>query len=169
MVLMASLNLSAGASGYLLGRVKRYQVLPLICLAIAIGAVLTLAWQGAGVSALGFEILIALIGVGFGPLAPLSTVVLQNSVAIHQFGTAVGTMTFSRNLSATMLVAIFGAIVLGTGQPEVGTLAGAPQLGSPEGFTRIFLVASLCLSVSLFALLILKEKPLHTEIGADAA
>ena len=53
-----------------------------------------------------------LLGLGFGPLPPVTSVILQNSVAIHQFGTAVGTQNFTRNLYATVIVAVFGAIAL---------------------------------------------------------
>jgi MFS family permease len=169
MVLMGTLNLSAGAAGQLLGRVQHYKTVPMIGLVIAIAAVSALAWQGDRVSLVGFEILVALIGIGFGPLAPLSTVVLQNSVAIHQFGTAVGTMNFCRNLFATMVVAVFGAIVLGNVPVDAGGLVAThPTLGSHEGFTRVFLVAAACLSVSLLCILVLKEKPLHTDVAPEA-
>ena len=78
-----------------------------------------LAWRARDVSLLEFEILLAIIGIGFGGMPPLSATVLQNSVSISTFGTAVATMQFSRNLYCTMMVAAFGAIVL-TGPLEAG-------------------------------------------------
>jgi EmrB/QacA subfamily drug resistance transporter len=161
MVLMVTLNLSAGAGGQLLSRMKRYKLVPMIGLAVTLASVLRLAWVAEQVSPWEFQLLLALIGIGFGPLAPLSTVVLQNSVAIYQFGTAVGTMNFTRNLYATMLVAAFGAIVL-SGVPLAGDgLPGGPAVvGSPESFARVFLAAAASLAVALGALLLLKEKPL---------
>jgi MFS family permease len=169
-VLMASLNLSAGAAGQLLGRVRHYKTVPMIGLALAIASLATLAWQGENVSLWMFEVLVVLIGIGFGPLAPLSTVVLQNSVPIHQFGTAMGTMNFSRNLFCTIMVAVFGALVLGGGADGGGALAAPtaglhPEVGSAEGFTRVFLAATASLSVALVCLVLLKEKPLHTDIA----
>jgi MFS family permease len=166
-VLMASLNLSAGAAGQLLGRVRHYKRVPMIGLAIAIASLATLAWQGQNVSLWMFEVLVVLIGVGFGPLAPLSTVVLQNSVPIHQFGTAMGTMNFSRNLFCTIMVAVFGALVLGSNPGELAqqTPGLHPEIGSAEGFTRIFLAAAAALSVALLMLVLLKEKPLHTDVA----
>jgi MFS family permease len=167
-VMMATLNLSAGAAGQLLGRVRHYKTVPMIGLVIAIASLIVLARQGQNVSLWTFEVLVVLIGVGFGPLAPLSTVVLQNSVPIHQFGTAMGTMNFSRNLFCTIMVAVFGALVLGSG-PGVLAPPGLPsQVGSAEGFTRVFLAAAAALSVSLFCLLLLKEKPLHTDVAPAA-
>jgi len=46
-------------------------------------------------------------GVGFGCMPPLAATALQNNVSIHTFGSAVATMQFSRNLFATILVAVF--------------------------------------------------------------
>ena len=43
---------------------------------------------------------------------PVTTVVIQNVVQPHQFGTATGTLNFSRQLGGSIVVA-FGAIVLG--------------------------------------------------------
>ena len=166
MVLMVTLNFSAGAAGQVLGRVQHYKTVPMIGLVIAIASVCVLAWQGAAIGLVGFEIILALIGIGFGPLAPLSTVVLQNSVAIHQFGTAVGTMNFTRNLFATMVVAVFGAIALG-GIPADGAAAAGAVFGSSAAFTRVFLVAAACMTVSLVAILMLKEKPLHSDVAAS--
>src|SRR5215510_6645132 len=85
-VLMASLHLSAGAAGQLLGRVRHYKTVPMIGIAVAIASLAALAWHGQNVNLWTFEVLVVLVGIGFGPLAPLSTVVLQNSVPIHQFG-----------------------------------------------------------------------------------
>jgi len=171
MVLMATLNLSAGAAGQLLGRVKHYKTVPMIGLGMAIASVMALAWLGGSSGLWEFEVLVALIGVGFGPLAPLSTVVLQNSVAIHQFGTAVGTMNFSRNLLCTMVVAVFGAIVLDSVPADPATIpaeaSGSLAIGSIEGFTRVFGAAAACLAVSLAALLRLREKPLQTDVSAE--
>src|SRR5262249_9796051 len=162
MILMATLNFSAGAAGQVIGRVERYKTVPLIGLTVAIASVALLAWRGGDLGLVGFEILVALIGIGFGPLAPLTTVVLQNSVAIHQFGTAMGTMNFGRNLFATVVVAVFGAIVLG------GSPLAANGVGSREGFARGVLVAAACMSVSFLCMLMLKEKPLHTDVVAGA-
>jgi MFS family permease len=169
MVLMATLNLSAGASGQVLGRVKHYKTVPMIGLGMAIASVAALALLGGTMGQWEFEVLVALIGMGFGPLAPLSAVVLQNSVAMHQFGTAVGTMNFSRNLLCTMVVAVFGAIVLGSipADPVVVTAgaSGSQPIGTIEGFARVFAAAAVCLVVSLAALLRLREKPLRTDVS----
>jgi MFS family permease len=156
MVLMATLNISAGLAGQVLGRVKHYKRLPIIALATATGAVLVLAWRGDSLTIWTFEILLAVIGLGFGPLPPLTQVVLQNAVRTHQFGSAIGTMNFARNLLSTVLVAVFGALVLAT-PPEGGTQIAVISAGS---FGRVFLAAAACLSIALVAIIILEERPL---------
>jgi hypothetical protein len=89
---------------------------------------------------------------------------LQNAVPPHQFGTAVGTMNFSRNLYATMLVAVFGAIVLAS-LPGAGLPAGGLPVASAEaaaGFSRVFFIAAASMAVAMVCLVLLKERPLQT-------
>ncbi len=107
-----------------------------------------------------FQIILGIIGAGFGGIAPLSTVVLQNSVKLHQFGTAVGTMNFSRSLFGTFLVAIFGAIVLSGLSPAELTPAFAAE--SARGFSMIFGATAASLAVALVAVLLMTEAPLQT-------
>ncbi len=76
MVLMATLNASAGFSAQLLVRHRRYKIVPLIGLALAIVSVATLAVEVEGLATWKFELLIAVLGIGFGPIAPLSTTVV---------------------------------------------------------------------------------------------
>src|ERR1700726_4020353 len=86
MILMVTLNTTAGISSQLIGRVKHYKLLPNIFMVLAIGAVRALAYSADGMTSLRFEIILFLIGVGFGPTAPLTQVALQNTVAIHHMG-----------------------------------------------------------------------------------
>ncbi len=167
-VLMATLNMSGGLSGQLLGRVKHYKLLPMAGLLLAIASVVVLGLQAGTLDPWTFQILLALIGIGFGPMPPLTAVALQNVVAPHQFGTAIGTMNFSRSLTGTILVAVFGAIVLGgtAGDPAIlAQLASAPGVVPPEiaaGFTRVFFTAAACMTVAFVALVLLEERPLKS-------
>ena len=158
MMLAITLNVSAGVTGTILPRLTHYKVIPIIGLLIAIAAMIVLAWRARDVSLLEFEILLALIGIGFGGMPPLSATVLQNSVSISTFGTAVATMQFSRNLYCTMMVAVFGAIVL------TGPLDGAAAATgySVEGFVRIFYAAAASFALSLIAVVLVEAKPLQT-------
>jgi MFS family permease len=167
MILMVTLNTSAGFSSQLIGRVKHYKLLPTVFLVIAIGAVLALAFSAAGMSSLRFEIILFLIGIGFGPMAPLTQVALQNTVAIHHLGSAIGTMNFVRTLMSTIVVAAFGAIVLATlpvaGPADtLGQRAAAATSVAP--FVAVFLAAAGTLTVALIALIRLEEKPLEARL-----
>ena len=153
--LAMALNISAGVTGTILPQLTNYKVIPMIGLLIAIAALIVLAWRAHDVSLIEFEILLVVIGIGFGGLPPLSATVLQNSVSISTFGTAVATMQFSRNLYCTMMVAAFGAIVI------AGPLEAGAAAYSTEGFARIFYAAAASFALALFAVILVEEEPLQ--------
>jgi MFS family permease len=161
--LMVTLNLTAGLSSQMLGRVRRYKLLPLCFLCIGVGAVVALAVAADHVTSLRFEVVLLLIGIGFGPTAPLTQVALQNTVPVRDLGAALGTMNFVRTLVATILIAIFGAIVLA--HAPVGAAPGTLDqsfLGgaSVATFGTVFLIIAATLAASFLALFLLEEKPL---------
>jgi MFS family permease len=169
-VLMVTFNTSAGLSSQLLGRVKHYKTLPNVCLLIAVAAVLALAYWADTMTPLKFEIILFLIGIGLGPTAPLTQVVLQNTVATSHLGAAIGTMNFTRVLGGTILVAVFGAVVLaGVQAPETGTAGHAVSGASIKAFSEIFFAGAATLIVAFFAMLVLEEKPLQATMPAARA
>jgi EmrB/QacA subfamily drug resistance transporter len=160
LMLAVTLNATAGVTGTILPRLEHYKTIPIAGLSLAIAAVLILAWRAKTMTILEFEALLFLIGAGFGCLPPLAATTLQNNVSIHTFGSAVATMQFSRNLCATMLVAVFGAIVLSGVSPNSGR---AISQYSVEGFVGVFLAVAASFSAALTAVLLLDEKPLETQ------
>jgi EmrB/QacA subfamily drug resistance transporter len=167
---MVALNTSAGVAGQVLGRVRHYKLLPMIGLAISIAAVASLAWRAGDMTPLSFELTLIVVGAGFGPLPSLSAVAMQNVVSRHQLGISVGTMNFSRNLFATMMIAVFGAIVL-AGTPAGESLRSAFEAGSghvAESFSRVFIIAAASMCVALIAMILMTEKPLQTGAEIDA-
>jgi hypothetical protein len=163
-VLMVTLNSSAGLSSQLLGRVRRYKLLPLCFLFVGVGAVIALALSAGAMTTLRFELVLLLIGIGFGPTAPLTQVALQNTVPMRDLGAALGTMNFVRTLIATILIAIFGAVVLAHGRldAERGTLT-PDFLGSASvaTFSAVFLAIAGTLAISFLSVFLLEEKPLE--------
>jgi EmrB/QacA subfamily drug resistance transporter len=162
LMLAVTLNISAGVTGTILPTHIHYKRIPMAGLSLAIGAVLLLAWRATDVSLWEFQILLFLIGCGFGTMPPLAATALQNNVSIHTFGSAVATMQFTRNLFATMLVAVFGVLVL-SGMDSVG--GGTVGQYSVDGFVRVFLAVAASFAVSLVAIILLREKPLLTSRG----
>src|SRR5688572_16475991 len=165
-IFMIALNVSAGASGYALGVMVRYKMLPMIGLAVSICAILALAWRVDRVGLVEFEILLVVIGLGFGAMPGLTQVVVQNSVERHQLGISVGTMTFCRNLLATFMVAAFGAIVAGfvikTGGGELGGALAQDAALAAEAYRRVFFATAATMTVALIAIILTEEKPLQS-------
>jgi len=159
-IFMVALNTSAGFAGQVLGRVRHYKLLPAVGLLLAIGGVVMLALWADRMTPLLFELLLLLIGIGFGPLPSLTAVTSQNVVARHQLGIAVGTMNFVRNLYATMLIAVFGAIIL----------AGAPAVSGVTAvtFRYVFWLAAASLVAALIAMLLMEERPLRSDAETEA-
>jgi MFS family permease len=171
-IFMIALNISAGTSGYVLGRVVHYKALPISGLAVAICAILVLAWKVDSLSLFWFEVLLVVIGLGFGAMPGLTQVVVQNSVERHQLGISVGTMTFTRNLLATFMVAVFGAIVAGFAVKAAapGELGGAlthDAALAAEAYRRVFFATAATMTVALISLILIEEKPLQSGAEPD--
>jgi EmrB/QacA subfamily drug resistance transporter len=152
-------NIAAGISGYILPRQVRYKRIPIAGLAVATAATLTLAWRAPSITLPEFEVLLVVLGAGFGCMPPLAATALQNNVSIHTFGSAVATMQFSRNLFATMLVAVFGVLVLAGGEHVAGLKLAQYSV---DGFVRVFLAVGASFAISMVAMILLDEKPLET-------
>jgi MFS family permease len=169
-ILMVTLNISAGIGGQVLCRVTRYKVLPMAGMLVSIGSVLLLALWADRLTPLSFQILLFFIGAGFGPMPSMTSVVVQNVVERHHLGIAMGTMSFSRNLGSTILVAILGALVLAATSALSpgggGELRGALPAGSAEAaeaFRRAFFVAAGFLCISFIAVVMIEQRPLRTD------
>jgi MFS family permease len=163
-ILMLTLNSTAGLSSQLLGRVQRYKLLPLCFLCVAVGAIVALALSADHMTSLRFEIFLLLIGIGWGPTAPLTQVALQNTVPVRDLGAALGSMNFVRTLVTTIMIAIFGAIVLANAPvgARAGTLSQSFLGGAAVAtFSAVFLAIAATLAVSFLALFLLEEKPLE--------
>jgi MFS family permease len=166
-IFMIALNISAGTSGYALGRMVHYKLLPMIGLAVSICAILVLAWNVNSISLFWFEVLLVVIGLGFGAMPGLSQVVVQNSVDRHQLGISVGTMTFTRNLLATFMVAVFGAIVAGfalkaASPGELGGTLTQDAAMAAEAYQLVFFVTAATMAVALISIILIEEKPLQS-------
>jgi hypothetical protein len=122
-----------------------------------------------GLGLAGVSVLLFVAGGGIGMMYPVTTVLIQNAVLPHQFGTVTGTLNFFRMLGGTIIVAGLGAIVLG----QVDTSGGLASLdalvksGVQPGaefsavFSWVFIAAALCLVVALACLAGVEERPLR--------
>ena len=176
--LMIGTVIGATASGRAMARVKHYRRLPVFGLIVAIATTLALGVGANGLPLLILEVTLAAVSIGLGTLLPVATVAIQNAVPPHQLGTATATMNFFRQVGGAILVAAFGAIVLGgagAGRPglTLETLAGAGRDGVALAgtFRWVFLAAAAGLAAALLFLLMMEERPLRGGVATpgDAA
>ena len=149
-------------------RVTHYMRVPLGGLLIAVAALAALAVLAADLAGHPLGEVVALLfvlGCGLGPMYPVSTIVMQNTVKPHQLGTATGTLNFFRTLGGAMIVAVFGAIVLG-GVGDGSGVVTLEKLAAMHGdlapaFRQVFIAAAVFLAISFCCLLAVEERPLH--------
>jgi len=173
---MAGIVLGALAAGRTLGRHRHYKRVPLCGLLLAIIALAAMASLPRSLG--GVASLLFLAGGGIGTMYPVTTVLIQNAVPSHQVGVATGMLNFFRLLGGTIMVAGFGAIVLGKLDVSGGLVAlepisrGATQLPADvasdfsTAFAWVFATACLCLAAALIALAIVEERTLRGPASA---
>ena len=129
--LMGGLIISSVLGGRLVtrtGKLKRFPVSGLAIGTLAFGG-LTAAMLG-GVSANGFDALLALLGLGLGLVMPNITTAVQSAVAPADMGVATATMAFFRSLGGAFGVAMSGTILATT--LNVWLPGGSPLAGGLE-------------------------------------
>jgi fucose permease len=162
---MAGTVVGSLAAARLMVRLAHYMRVPLVALLFAVMALGLLAADPVNQSIVRLVLLLFVLGCGVGPMYPLSTIVMQNAVKPHQLGTATGTLNFFRTLGGAIIVAVFGAIVLGGGSDSAGLIT-LERLAAAHGdlapaFRAVFIAAAICLAVAFFSLLAVEERPLH--------
>lgn len=162
---MAGTTAGSLAAGRLIVRLAHYMRVPIVGLVIAVAVLGVLAAAPARFSLGAFALLLTVLGLTLGPMYTVGTVVMQNAVKRHQLGTATGTLNLFRVLGGAMIVAAFGAIVIG----GAGDAASVMMLGKVAGghgdfasaFRFVFIAAAVCLGVALACVLVVEERPLH--------
>jgi predicted MFS family arabinose efflux permease len=168
----------AFAGGRSLGFNRPHKPLPVAGLMLAMAALAVLA-VAPTLSNTGVAVLLFLCGAGIGPMYPITTVLTQNAVRAHQFGVVTGTLNFFRLLGGTIVVAAFGAIILGhidgSGQGAVldQWLRSAPSAAASANtdaahiFAIVFAAAGACLAAALIAFSFVEERPLRGPADAN--
>ncbi len=167
MMLMATVNGGALIGAQIAARVKHYKYPPMASLLVCVGACLWLAWHARAVSGLEFQLVLLVIGLGFGPVAPVTTVAMQNAVQLHELGISGATMSFLRSLISTGLVALFGVMVLGGAGAGRDAIFSNPAAAA-DNFTLVFATTAGSFFVAFLALALMKEKPLLSERKVEA-
>jgi hypothetical protein len=100
---------------------------------------------------------------------PITTTIVQNSVAPHQLGVATGALNFARQLGGAIIVAAFGTLVLGGidagghGLTLEMLRGGAHVAGADFSllFRWLFAAGAVFLAAGLVAVLVIEEQPLR--------
>ena len=160
---MAGTTVGALIMGRLIVRLRHYMRVPIIGLLVAIATFAVLAVEASAQSFLSFTVCLGVLGVAIGPMYPAGTIVMQNGVKPHQLGTATGVLNFFRLLGGAIVVAAFGAIVLGSTGGGVMTLEKlqAAHADFAPAFRMVFAAGGLFLAIALAGVLAVEERPLH--------
>jgi EmrB/QacA subfamily drug resistance transporter len=163
--LMGATVVASTVTGRAMSHVENYKIIAIAGIVLAICGLSVLAiWPQLPTALL--IVLLTVIGLGVGCVFPVTTVGMQNSAPRALMGVATGAMNFFRSLGAALVVAIFGAIVLGgiggaTGV-SVETLARqATDTDLAQAFRFVFLAAALVLCFGLAFLIGMEQKPLR--------
>jgi MFS family permease len=152
-------------------KIRRYKRAPYLGTILGCIMLVGFALQPAGLSLAWVLALLSIGGFGFGMLYPVSTLIVQNAVELHQLGTATGLLNFFRLLGGAIIVAVFGAIVLG-GVDAAGLKVGMPSGTAPtdfaESFRWVFVVGAALLALGLLALIAVEEHPMRGPAEAVA-
>ncbi len=172
MPLMVGTVAGATLSGRMMAHVTHYKRLPVAGLLCAIAGLGLFAGWPADLTLPTIEIVLLLTSIGLGMLLPVTTVSIQNAVDFDQLGTATASMNFFRSLGGALIVAAFGAIILGGGHAATGLTHETPgSVPVPRGdelgaaFRWVFLAAAGGLAMALFWLLAMQERPLRGRIS----
>ena len=167
--------IGANFGGRALMKVARYRLLALGGAGLGVLAGAGLAAGAATLPFWGAEVLLGLAGLGTGTLFPLSTVVVQNAVERRDLGIATATHSFLRSLGTVVVVAVLGAIFLGSGLGaaiEGGNHAAfgpAERALAGETFRLIFAAAAFGQFVGFVIFFFLEERPLAGRGGPKPA
>jgi EmrB/QacA subfamily drug resistance transporter len=166
---MGGATIGSLLAGRLLSRLAHYKRVPMVGLPLGIVTLAIFAIWPEQFSITEVAGLLILGGLGMGTMYPTTTVIIQNAVLPHQLGTATGTLNFFRQLGGAIVVAVFGAIVLGgfdlhaSGTVVLERLseAGGAAADFAPAFRLVFIAAASFLAAAFVAVLCIVERPLR--------
>jgi hypothetical protein len=135
---------------------------PVLAMPVGIVTLVVFAIAPGDLTLIEVMLLLAVGGVGVGPMYPATTVIIQNAVPLHQLGIATGTLSFFRQLGGALVVAIFAAIVLpGVHGGSLERLSAGDTAALAASFRWVFITAAVFLTISMLALMVIKTQPLR--------
>jgi EmrB/QacA subfamily drug resistance transporter len=167
---MVGATIGSMVAGRLMPKLDRYKLVPILAMPIGVAAMILFAISPGDITLVQATLMLAIGGAGMGPMWPATTVIIQNAVPLHQLGIATGTLSFSRQLGAALIVAIFAAIVLaGVHGASLERLSAADTASLAASFRWVFIAAAVFLSMSLLSLMVIKTQPLRGPSSAPVS
>ena len=147
-------------SGRAMATREHYKRLPLAAMPCAFVAAVVLAVFAGTMPMWGVSLVLAVVSIALGTLLPISTVSIQNAVALHQLGTATATANLCRQLGGAVAVAVFGAVLLGAHAQAAVTSSLHEQAALLASFRIVFGLVALGSAAAFTAMLFMEERPL---------
>jgi predicted MFS family arabinose efflux permease len=159
MPMVLVLVLGSILGGQLVSRTGVYRWLSVCGLALSTSGMFALSRLNPSTTPPFIMAALAFIGFGYGLTLPTLSLAAQNAVEHRHLGVSVSLPSFARNLSGTLGVALFGAL-----------MARRLGEGMAPAVAHVFLVATGILATATFMGFFLKDVPLrHTNEDADEA
>lgn len=167
--------IGAASTARVMARVTHYKRPTVIGLVIAAIGLAALAIDPKGLPLWALVVILSLTSIGLGTIFPLTLISIQNAMPPHQMGTATGALNFFRSLGGALIVAAFGAIVIGSLPADMAAhvtmenlaatfTAAGRDIGSV--FRWVFLTAAIGILVSLASVCWMEERPLRAHAGS---
>ncbi len=198
MPLIAGLLVTSIWSGRVIARTGHYKAFPVAGMALAAVGLYLLSTMRAGTSHLASSLYMLVLGLGIGLFMQVMVLIVQNSAARRDLGTATSSVNFARQIGSSVGVALIGALFIHRLDAQLSARIPAAVAGrlsgqlvsslTPHGLTLLpapvkhAIVVSFAdslppiyayllplLGVAFLLALILKEIPLRTRAHLSAA
>src|SRR5215470_893465 len=164
---MVGATVGSMVAGRLMPKLEHYKLVPIVAMPIGVATLVVFAISPGDLTLIEATLLLAIGGIGMGPMWPATTVIIQNAVPLHQLGIATGTLSFFRQLGGALVVAIFAAIVLaGVQGSSLERLSAADTAAVAASFRWVFIAAAVFFTLAMLALMAIKTQPLRGPIAA---
>jgi EmrB/QacA subfamily drug resistance transporter len=170
--LMAGLVVGGQTAGQIVTRVGYYKIFPMISLPINTAVLVVFAIWPTELPIWSMYVLLVIYGLGLGPMLPVSTIIVQNAVTRAEMGIATSTMNFARTFGGALVVALFGAILLGgvggEGVSLVTLMRGASSADLGVLFRYVFISGVVVMTLCYLCFVFIEEAPLRTTAHTEA-
>jgi MFS family permease len=159
--MMLGVTLSTNLAGRSIARTGRYKRFPVVGLALMTVALGLLAALAGDPSQTTTGLALVVFGLGFGMVGQVLIVAVQNSVDRRRLGVAMATTNFFRALGGAVGAAVLGAVFAARAGGHTSATAAVARPDIIDGVQTVFVVATPIAALALLVVLALEEVPLQ--------